>query len=96
MLGRLSHKWSIQLTRRLVDPSGNFAGIVAISLDPTFLARKFASINVGMRGSVSLLGSDGLLRARAPELSGMFERNLKQVPAVDAPCRTSSRTRSRS
>lgn len=63
VLGRASGKWSIQLTRRLDDGRGNFAGVLVISLDPNYLAEVYGSIDVGRDGAIALVGGDGVVRA---------------------------------
>ena len=70
----LTGRWSVQVSRRLNEPSGAFAGVLILSIDPGYLARRFASLNVGARGSVTLVGRDSYLRARTPDLPGMYER----------------------
>ncbi|HEU4518224.1 MAG TPA: PAS domain S-box protein, partial [Microvirga sp.] len=74
----LTGRWSVQVSRRLNEPSGAFAGVLILSIDPGYLARRFASLNVGARGSVTLVGRDGYLRARTPDLPGMYERGLRE------------------
>jgi signal transduction histidine kinase len=65
VLGRVSKKWSIQLTRKLLHPDGALAGVLVISLDPTYFARFYESFNTP-RGAIALVGLDGVFRARAP------------------------------
>src|SRR5216683_1607312 len=43
--GRLSQRWSIQLSRRLDRADGSFAGVIVISLDPQYLATFFSTAN---------------------------------------------------
>ena len=69
VLGRVSRKWSIQLTRKLFDAHGAMAGVVVISLDPSYFSRFYASFNAP-GGAIALAGLDGVFRARAPELEG--------------------------
>ena len=65
VLGRVSQRWSIQLTRKLFDQAGRFAGVIVVSLDPTYFARFYESLDIGA-GSMTLVGLDGVIRARAP------------------------------
>jgi diguanylate cyclase (GGDEF)-like protein len=64
-IGLISGKRSIQLTRRLSNPDGSFAGIIGASLDILQLEKFYNSIDVGPRGVISLVGFDGIIRARS-------------------------------
>jgi signal transduction histidine kinase len=61
--GRVSGKWTIELSRRLERPDGGLAGILVVSLDPTYLTDIYRSVDVGLHGSVALVGRDGVVRA---------------------------------
>ena len=66
VLGRVSGKWTIQLTRMLRDSSGSFNGIIVFSLDTAYFSRFYDSVSIGRSGQVLLVGSqDGVIRALA-------------------------------
>lgn len=70
VLGRVSHKWSLQLTRRITGPDGSWRGVVVTSLDPAYLQNLYRATEVGVHGIISLVGSDGVVRAQSPAGSG--------------------------
>ena len=63
---RIADKWAIQFTRRMVDPDGSFAGVVSVSFDPLSLSKFYGTLHLGSEGVVALIGTDGIIRARAP------------------------------
>ncbi len=71
VLGRTSGKWSIQLTRRLTGRDGAFDGVLVASVDPAYFARFFGSMAepLGSKGAVTLIGRDGIVRARGSNSS---------------------------
>lgn len=64
VMGRLSKKWSIQMSRRINDGAGKFLGVVVVSVDPLYFIRFYDELNLGRSGVVTLAGEDGLVRAR--------------------------------
>ena len=65
VFGRASGKWSIQLTRRIDRRDGSFAGVLVASMDPFYFSRSLEELDVGPNGAVSIVGTDGILRARS-------------------------------
>lgn len=65
VLGRVSQKWTIQLSCRLEAAHKKFAGVAVVSVDPNYFSERYADFNLGPRGRVMLIGSDGILRARS-------------------------------
>jgi methyl-accepting chemotaxis protein len=63
-LGKVTGKWTIQLTRRIVGPDGAFAGVIVASVDPGQFSRFYDAIGVGQNGDVVLFGEDGVVRSR--------------------------------
>lgn len=64
VLGRVSGKWSMQLTRRINRADGGFGGVVVVSMDPFYFTRVYQQIKLGENDTVSLIGDDGIVRAR--------------------------------
>ena len=63
MIGRVSGKWSIQVTRRFQNSDGSFGGVVVASLNPEHFTKFYDRIDFGSSVSISLIGSDGFVRS---------------------------------
>jgi diguanylate cyclase (GGDEF)-like protein len=80
VLGRVSGKWSIQLSRRIFAADASFAGVVLVSIDPDYLAGFYDSIELNNMAMILLAGLDGIVRVR---VSG-YDRSIGQSIASGA------------
>ncbi len=80
VLGRATGRWSIQLTRRINRPDGSFGGVAVISVDPFYFVSFYNEVNIGKRGVVTLVGLDGVVRARRAGESTAIGQDLSQGP----------------
>ena len=63
MIGRVSRKWSVQLSRRFSNPDGTFGGVIVASLDPEHFTKFYNKVDLASSGSISLIGTDGIVRS---------------------------------
>jgi len=61
--GRVTNKWSIHISRRLLRPDGTFDGFLSIAADPYHFVRLYDSIELGIDGYVAIIGADQAFRA---------------------------------
>ncbi|WP_287986496.1 ATP-binding protein [Piscinibacter sp.] len=64
VLGKVSQRWTIQLSRKIVAADGRVLGVVVASLDPAYFEAVYARVQLGGQGGVTLAGSDLNVRAR--------------------------------
>ncbi len=72
MVGRVSGKWSVQVTRRINKADGTFGGVAVISVNPTYFTNFYQQANLGAQGLVLLVGLDGIGRAKLAGEKGSF------------------------
>jgi diguanylate cyclase (GGDEF)-like protein len=66
VISRSTGKWIMPVSRRLDQPDGSFGGVVLATLDIDYFRRFYESFDLGARGAVALLSSDGVLMLRQP------------------------------
>lgn len=64
VLGKVSKRWTIQLSRRISAADGRTLGVVVASLDPAYFEGVYAHVELGHAGGVALVGRDLGVRAR--------------------------------
>lgn len=74
--GRVSQRWSIQLSRALHDRQGQFAGVLVLSLSPQFLSQQLQSIYDNPRDVILLLRDDGTYLARSQRQEEVLGRRV--------------------
>jgi diguanylate cyclase (GGDEF)-like protein len=63
VIGRASGRVSVQFSRSFRGPDGRFGGVVVASLNPSHLTKFYDKIDLGTPASISLIGSDGVVRS---------------------------------
>ncbi len=84
VLGRVSQKWSIQLTRRANLPDGNLHGVVVISLDPFYFTRFYEDIKLGASGLITVARDDGTVVARRTQTKSDTGQDISKGEAFRA------------
>jgi signal transduction histidine kinase len=79
IIGRATGKWSIQLSRRITRANGEFAGVVVISIDPSYFSRFYGELNLGQHGLSGLYGLDGFARVRKVGTKEEFGTNAVEA-----------------
>jgi len=67
LIGRVTGRPALQLSRRISAADGSFAGVVVISLDPGHFTKFYDSIDIGREGTIRVVGTDGIVRALGSE-----------------------------
>ncbi|MDE2371454.1 MAG: hypothetical protein KGN16_20970 [Burkholderiales bacterium] len=77
VLGRVSGKWSIQVTRRIALADGRFAGVAVVSVDPGIFPNLRTFADLGPQGVAALYGTDGVGRVRRTAAGLAFGTNAR-------------------
>lgn len=85
VFGRVSKKWSIQLTRKVMDIEGNFRGVMVASLDVMTIAQFYDSVRVGKSGAIMIVGDDGAIRVHAPDAVGHMTGTFRSTAESAVP-----------
>jgi diguanylate cyclase (GGDEF)-like protein/PAS domain S-box-containing protein len=74
-------KWFIAVSRRVANPDGSFAGVVAAVLDQAYFVSLYRSLDVGPRGAVVMIKrGDGILARQPPVV--VDERSIGRRPVI--------------
>lgn len=64
VLGKVSGKWTTQLTRKVEAVDGRVLGVIVASLNPAYFEEVYGKVQLGEQGIVTLVGDDLAVRAR--------------------------------
>jgi PAS domain S-box-containing protein len=81
VLGRVSKKWTIQLTRKILRPDGSLAGVLVLSASPSAFGTMFESLHLGTGGGITLVGYDGFIRSRVTDNVEDAAAYTKRMPS---------------
>ncbi|KVW91079.1 sensor domain-containing diguanylate cyclase [Burkholderia cepacia] len=70
---------SIALSRRISNSDGSFAGIALIAVNLEYFHRLFAGLSLGQHGSMSLIGTDGIMVMRQPYNVSIAGRDISKA-----------------
>lgn len=85
VIGRLSGKWSIQLSRPILR-QGELAGVIVVSVAPHYLARTFRDTLPNPSDVIVLLhDSDGAYLARSRDEEQVFGKHIQTPPSLLIP-----------
>jgi signal transduction histidine kinase len=93
--GRVSGKWSIQLSRPIFD-KGQFAGVMVISVNPDYFVNFYDKVGLGNDGVATMVRDSGEVMVRSSKQDLYVGQIIKPSPYTDpgAPLQGNFRRRS--
>src|ERR1700757_4400359 len=82
LVTRSENRAGVELSRRLDDAAGDFAGVVTAIVDFDDLEQFYGAVNLGAGSAIQLLRDDGTLLVRNPPLPGPVGQKFPQVVAA--------------
>ena len=77
---RITGMWTTVFARKLVNPGGEFIGMVGRGIEPARFESFFASLSLGADAAISMFHTDGRMIARYPHVESMIGKNFKNGP----------------
>lgn len=74
--GLIPDRWSVQMTRRINKPDGTFGGVALVAVDPYYFTALYHQVDLGADSAVSLVGQDGIVRAREADKIAEVGRDI--------------------
>ena len=82
LVTRSENRAGVELSRRLDDEAGGFAGVVTAIVDFEDLERFYGAVNLGAGSAIQLLRDDGTLLVRDPPLPSALGQKFPQLVAA--------------
>lgn len=80
--GRISGKWSIQMTRPIFT-DGRFAGVIVISVDPDYFVNFYKEVGLGRDASARMVRDTGEVMARSTDQEKHIGKVINPSPYAD-------------
>jgi diguanylate cyclase (GGDEF)-like protein len=77
---RVSHQWSVVVSRAIVGNDGSFLGVVSRGIAPANLEAFLATVSLAEGEAIAIVHRDGTMLARYPHIEAMIGHNFKQAP----------------
>jgi diguanylate cyclase (GGDEF)-like protein len=74
--------WITGASRRLSNPDGSFAGVLAAALDPSYFASTYRAIRLDNGGAAVLIHRNGRIMAREPMVKDVIGKNFSGGPLL--------------
>jgi two-component system, sensor histidine kinase and response regulator len=76
LVGRLTHKLIVPVTRRIDNADGSFAGVILAPVDIEYFRHFYDSLDIGYEGSILLATVDGTILVRLPFDAANFGKKI--------------------
>jgi PAS domain S-box-containing protein len=80
VIGRLTNKLVIPISRRINKPDGSFGGVAIVLIEPTRFTDLLHEAKMKNLDIITLIGTDGILRARLKGMTTTAGENVSQSP----------------
>ncbi|WP_378954306.1 ATP-binding protein [Pelosinus sp. sgz500959] len=78
MFGRNLGGYTIPVSRRINKPDGSFGGVVVLGLRIKYFGDYYNMIDLGSDSTISLIGKDGIVRARQSNGEVSFNQDIRE------------------
>lgn len=77
---RSGGQWIITVSRRFNRPDGSFGGVVLATIDSAYFADFYRQFDIGPRGAVTLMDTNGIVLARSVDNEALIGSDLSSLP----------------